>query len=57
MVYVGVYGYFMSLILIRKVPAWLRILMPSGSLNLCELSWNAYPYCRTEITVSLLSYN
>merc|ERR1711935_1017208 len=33
-----------------KVPAFLRMLMPKGSLKLNEESWIAYPYCKTVIT-------
>ena len=30
-----------------KVPAFVRMLSPQGSLEIHEKSWNAYPYCRT----------
>ncbi|CAL1571157.1 unnamed protein product [Knipowitschia caucasica] len=30
-----------------KVPGWLRVLAPKGSLEIHEEAWNAYPYCRT----------
>ena len=30
-----------------KVPAFIRLLAPNGSLEIHEKSWNAYPYCRT----------
>lgn len=33
-----------------KVPAFIRILAPKGSLEIHEEAWNAYPYCRTVIT-------
>ena len=32
----------------NKVPAFIRRLAPSGSLEIHEKAWNAYPYCRTE---------
>lgn len=31
-----------------KVPAFVRFLAPTGSLEVHEKAWNAYPYCRTE---------
>lgn len=37
--------------LASKVPAFIRLLMPKGSLEIHEEAWNAYPYCRTVITV------
>ncbi|KAL3070270.1 hypothetical protein niasHS_016097 [Heterodera schachtii] len=33
-----------------KVPAFLRAIMPRGSTTLHERSWNAFPYCKTEVT-------
>lgn len=36
-----------------KVPAFIRLLAPKGSLEIHEEAWNAYPYCRTVITVSV----
>ena len=30
-----------------KVPSFLRKIAPTGSLELTEEAWNAYPYCRT----------
>ncbi|RUS69958.1 hypothetical protein EGW08_022285 [Elysia chlorotica] len=36
----------------QKVPAFVRLLAPKGALEIHELAWNAYPYCRTVITVS-----
>lgn len=35
-----------------KVPAFLRRIAPKGSLAIHEKAWNAYPYCRTELSVS-----
>lgn len=34
--------------LASKVPAFVRLLAPSGSLEIHEKAWNAYPFCRTE---------
>ncbi|XP_069946303.1 phosphatidylinositol transfer protein beta isoform isoform X2 [Cherax quadricarinatus] len=34
-----------------KVPAFIRLLAPEGSLEVHEEAWNAYPYCRTIISV------
>lgn len=36
--------------LASKVPAFIRLLAPKGSLEVHEEAWNAYPYCRTVIT-------
>ncbi|KAL3118753.1 hypothetical protein niasHT_000513 [Heterodera trifolii] len=33
-----------------KVPAFLRAIMPRGSMTVHEQSWNAFPYCKTELT-------
>jgi len=33
-----------------KVPAFIRLMAPKGSLEVHEEAWNAYPYCRTVIT-------
>ncbi|XP_045129582.1 phosphatidylinositol transfer protein beta isoform-like isoform X4 [Portunus trituberculatus] len=33
-----------------KVPGFIRILAPEGSLEVHEEAWNAYPYCRTIIS-------
>lgn len=38
--------------LASKVPAFIRILLPKNSLEIHEEAWNAYPYCKTVITVS-----
>lgn len=35
-----------------KVPSFIRLMAPKGSLEIHEEAWNAYPYCRTVITVS-----
>ncbi|OXB70908.1 UNVERIFIED_CONTAM: hypothetical protein H355_008214, partial [Colinus virginianus] len=37
-----------------KVPTFVRMLAPEGALNIHEKAWNAYPYCRTVITVHTL---
>lgn len=39
--------------LASKVPAFIRLLAPKGSLEIHEEAWNAYPYCRTVITVCI----
>ncbi|XP_044737996.1 phosphatidylinositol transfer protein alpha isoform isoform X2 [Chrysoperla carnea] len=36
--------------LTSKVPAFIRVIAPKGSLEVHEEAWNAYPYCRTVIT-------
>lgn len=33
-----------------KVPGFIRLLAPEGSMEIHEEAWNAYPYCRTVIT-------
>lgn len=33
-----------------KVPGFIRLLAPKGSLEIHEKAWNAYPYCRTIVT-------
>ncbi|XP_065223435.1 phosphatidylinositol transfer protein beta isoform isoform X1 [Planococcus citri] len=36
--------------LASKVPAFIKMIAPKGSLEIHEEAWNAYPYCRTIIT-------
>ncbi|XP_063237118.1 phosphatidylinositol transfer protein alpha isoform [Bacillus rossius redtenbacheri] len=36
--------------LTNKVPSFIRILAPKGSLEIHEEAWNAYPYCKTVIS-------
>jgi len=36
--------------LASKVPKWVRVLAPKGSLEFKEEAWNAYPYCTTVVT-------
>lgn len=33
-----------------KVPSFIRMLAPRGSLSIHEEAWNAYPYCKTVLT-------
>ncbi|XP_054651000.1 phosphatidylinositol transfer protein alpha isoform-like [Dunckerocampus dactyliophorus] len=33
-----------------KVPAFVRLIAPKGSLEVHEKAWNAYPYCKTVLT-------
>lgn len=35
------------LCLCSKVPGFIRMVAPKGSLTVHEKAWNAYPYCRT----------
>lgn len=37
--------------LASKVPPFIRFLVPKGALEIHEEAWNAYPYCKTVITV------
>jgi len=43
--------------LAKKVPAFVRLLAPSGSLEVHEKAWNAYPFCRTEYSNPYMSDN
>ncbi|XP_014214149.1 phosphatidylinositol transfer protein beta isoform isoform X2 [Copidosoma floridanum] len=36
--------------LASKVPAFIRMVLPKGSLEVHEEAWNAYPYCKTVIS-------
>jgi len=36
--------------LASKVPSFVKLIAPKGSLEIHEEAWNAYPYCRTVIT-------
>jgi len=36
--------------LASKVPAFIRMLAPKGSMEIHEEAWNAYPYCKTVIS-------
>ncbi|KAJ8338854.1 hypothetical protein SKAU_G00356400 [Synaphobranchus kaupii] len=38
-----------------KVPAFVKMIAPEGALVFHEKAWNAYPYCRTIVTVSNLN--
>lgn len=33
-----------------RVPSFIRMIAPKGSLTIDEKAWNAYPYCKTVIT-------
>ncbi|CAG0879124.1 unnamed protein product [Cyprideis torosa] len=37
-----------------KVPGFIRMIAPKGSLEIHEEAWNAYPYCRTVLTAHQL---
>jgi len=36
--------------LASKVPYWIKMVAPKGSLEIHEKAWNAYPYCKTVLT-------
>ena len=36
--------------LASKVPNWIKMVAPKGSLEIHEKAWNAYPYCKTVLT-------
>ena len=31
---------------LQKVPSWIKMIAPTGSLEVHEEAWNAYPYCK-----------
>ena len=33
-----------------KVPSWIKMVAPKGSLEIHEEAWNAYPYCKTVLS-------
>jgi len=33
-----------------KVPGWIKMIAPTGSLEVHEEAWNAYPYCKTVVS-------
>lgn len=37
--------------LASKVPGFIRMMLPKSSLEVHEEAWNAYPYCKTVISV------
>jgi len=36
--------------LASKVPGWIKMVAPKGSLEVHEEAWNAYPYCKTVLS-------
>jgi len=36
--------------LASKVPGWIKMIAPKGSLEIHEEAWNAYPYCKTVLS-------
>jgi len=42
----------MFFLLHSKVPTFVQYIVPKGMLEIHEEAWNAYPYCKTVITVS-----
>lgn len=43
--------------LASKVPAFIRLIAPKGSLEIHEKAWNAYPFCRTEYSNEYMKDN
>ena len=43
--------------MLSKVPAIIRAIAPSGALELYEEAWNAYPHCKTVLTVGIININ
>lgn len=41
----------------QKVPAFIRLIAPKGSLEVHEKAWNAYPFCRTEYSNPYMKEN
>ena len=33
-----------------QVPGWIKMIAPTGSLEIHEEAWNAYPYCKTVLS-------
>jgi len=33
-----------------KMPSWIKMIAPTGSMEIHEEAWNAYPYCKTVFT-------
>ncbi|KAL6036439.1 hypothetical protein STEG23_034150 [Scotinomys teguina] len=46
----GSFVWFCRVLFRSKVPAFVRMIAPEGSLVFHEKAWNAYPYCRTIVT-------
>jgi len=36
--------------LASKVPSWIKMIAPKGSMEIHEEAWNAYPYCKTVLS-------
>ena len=36
--------------LANKVPGWIKMIAPTGLLEIHEEAWNAYPYCKTVLS-------
>lgn len=43
--------------LASKVPGFIRMMLPKNSLEVHEEAWNAYPYCKTVISVNIMVYS
>ena len=43
--------------LAKKVPRFIAMIAPKGSLEIREKAWNAYPYCRTEYSNPYMEEN
>ena len=33
---------------VNQVPSWIKMIAPTGSLEVHEEAWNAYPYCKVK---------
>lgn len=42
--------------LAQKAPMFVRLIAPPSALVFTERAWNAYPYCRTVITVKIIFF-
>ena len=49
-------NYYFLTFNLRKLPKFVTKLFPSTATKLNEKSWNAFPYCKTQLTVKTNGY-
>ena len=47
-----IFSDFNIFIVSSKVPGWVVAIAPANALKIEEKAWNAFPHCRTELTVN-----
>ena len=47
-----IFNDFNIFIVSSKVPGWVVAIAPANALKIEEKAWNAFPHCRTELTVN-----